>query len=328
MPEAIGLEVLAFLAINGLDPTPTNYRLGYLYLTQGSQFIVEALQDYVDNNMRIRKEYAENLMVRYKDEEENPLKTELSNSNRAAVGAYVQNVVTLAKQARKTAGSFQKDIARDHEIIKNGATGHDLGAAVLRIVQRTEAVERELAESENRIKRLQRDLEEAQNEALIDELTGLPNRRAARHHMESLDQEQGLYSVAIVDIDFFKNINDRLGHPVGDRLITLIGKTLEDQMSPDIVARWGGEEFLIISRENTLGSLHKRLDQARQSISQIDLSLRETDQKVGKVTVSAGATLVNGNPEESIEIADALLYECKQNGRDQVRSAELINKAA
>ena len=120
-------------------------------------------------------------------------------------------------------------------------------ASIRRIVDRAAEAERELSNASNRIDRLQRDLDEARNKALVDELTGIPNRRATRATIQDLEIRKVRYCLSIIDIDHFKAVNDTYGHVVGDRALKLVAEALTTSLAPWPVARWGGEEFLVIA---------------------------------------------------------------------------------
>ena len=335
-----GQDVLAFLSKNHLEPTPVNYHLGYLYLTGGSKIVVTEVEEFVQTKMRIRQADAIAIMARHTSqvgtiaEAMNPTSPPQHGApqnddaqRNKAMETFMRAAVDLTRETQRTAGEFQRDIAQDNAIIQAGAQGEELGETILRIIERSQRAEKELSDASNRIDRLQIDLAEARNRAMNDELTGLPNRRSAKQLMERLDAEQASYTIAIVDIDHFKRVNDTFGHPVGDRLIKFVGDTLKDDLEPDMVARWGGEEYLIISQNNSLKNLTRRLDRARMDVSSRRLKVREDNVNLGKITISGGVAKCEGNSQEAVEIADALLYEAKQNGRDQIRSSSKLKAA-
>ena len=329
-----GRDVLAFLEQNALEPTPFNYRLGYLFVTAGSAGLVKEINGYVEDKLRIRQADANDMMERH-DDGENPVKIAETVSGEdddpekreCEMAAFAAAAMALVKETRQTTGQLTRDLSQESEFIQSGVEGEALQGAILRMVERSQETEHRLKEASKRIKRLQTDLEEARDTATIDELTGLRNRRAAKQLMERLDAEGEKYSIAVVDIDNFKRINDTFGHPVGDRVIAHVGRILAETMAPEMVARWGGEEFLVIAKDMSAYALHDRLDDARTETARRNLKVRETDRQIGSVTFSGGVSVSEGNSTEAVEIADGLLYEAKQNGRNQIRSS-LKSKAA
>ena len=329
-----GRKVLDFLESNDLEATPSNYRLGYVFVTAGCSRLVKEINGYIDDKLRIRQANMDDMMKRHAVEgrqfsSEGAVSSdeEDSEEREREMTAFATAAMALVKDTRRATGELTRDLTQESEIIQSGARGEALEAAILRMVLRSQETEDRLKESSKRIKRLQTDLEEARNTATVDELTGLRNRRAARQLMETLDAGSERYAVAVIDIDNFKRINDTFGHPVGDRVIAHVGRVLSESVAPEMVARWGGEEFLIVSREMSCAQMHDKLDEARRHLRERHLKVRETDKPLGTITFSAGISPSSGNSTECVEIADGLLYEAKQNGRDQIRSSSKLKAA-
>ena len=158
--------------------------------------------------------------------------------------------------------------------------------------------------------------ETVRQQAALDSLTQLSNRGAfQRHLMESLAEAEGTHqptSLLLIDLDHFKEYNDRVGHPEGDQAIIRVAKLLkETARAADHVARYGGEEFaLILPATSKLNAL-KLAERLRVNMDQTGLPL----------TLSAGvATFPHDarSPEELLKVADRALYEAKRLGRNRV----------
>lgn len=166
-------------------------------------------------------------------------------------------------------------------------------------------------------------MEELQHLALLDTLTNVGNRRYAEKSLavrfDELRRGGWAFGILFMDIDHFKEINDRFGHDVGDRILVMVAKTVSNAVrSVDIVCRWGGEEFLaLISNAKQAKELRTIAEKCRTLVESSSL---ETDQGTVKVTLSIGGTL--GRPEETAETiikrADDLMYHSKHNGRNLV----------
>jgi two-component system cell cycle response regulator len=166
-----------------------------------------------------------------------------------------------------------------------------------------------------------------QNMAMTDFLTGLPNRRSALQRLKNLVAEVQRYneplSCLMIDIDHFKNINDSYGHDRGDQVLRLIARLLEDKArSYDMVSRWGGEEFLVISaRSGVTDTLHLA-ERLRKAVAALDITLTEGLHL--RVTISIGVATWNStfrNAGELIKKADQALYQAKASGRNRVETA-------
>jgi diguanylate cyclase (GGDEF)-like protein len=156
-----------------------------------------------------------------------------------------------------------------------------------------------------------------------DELTSLFNRRAIQDAFkeEFFRAKRGEYplSVAMLDLDHFKSVNDNYGHPFGDRVLkTIAEKMLEITRKKDLVGRYGGEEFLIVFPECELDQSHKILERLRTNMAQQILTT-DSGQEV-KVTVSIGIASLQQNDkiEDLIARADQAMYQAKSEGRNRV----------
>ncbi|GGO27571.1 GGDEF domain-containing protein [Deinococcus humi] len=167
--------------------------------------------------------------------------------------------------------------------------------------------------------------------ALTDPLTGLPNRRSleerlANHYGNPAGAGQSSPSVTpigvlLVDIDLFKTVNDTYGHEVGDRVLVALGKTLRACVrSDDLVARWGGEEFVLLISQGE----RARLEQLGRHIQRA-LNDRNRPEGLPHVTVSIGAALSSeaGDALGLLNLADRRLYRAKHAGRNRMNMDEL-----
>ena len=172
--------------------------------------------------------------------------------------------------------------------------------------------------------------------AYRDELTGLPGRRALTQY---LDEIQGTYTVAMVDVDHFKRFNDRHGHDVGDQVLRLVATLLARTEGGGKVYRYGGEEFMLLYPGRTQEEVLPRLEDLRRSIEEARFSIRSWRRPRNKpeeatskpdgsrrprrlsVTVSIGVADTTGEDSTLSAVltsADEALYRAKKNGRNQV----------
>ncbi len=168
-----------------------------------------------------------------------------------------------------------------------------------------------------------------ERQAKHDHLTQLLNRRGAQQCLEReyarLQRSQRPFSVAIADIDRFKHINDTLGHEQGDEVLKQISKTFTARLrGQDILARWGGEEFMFIFPETDEASAVKALEQIRQNLSDSPLTINNVEMSVSS---SFGVCEVNADNTVSYAIkqADKALYNAKDTGRNRVCASSSLN---
>lgn len=163
----------------------------------------------------------------------------------------------------------------------------------------------------------------SQNEKLmIDSLTQIYNRAALDERLsidfERWKQTQRPLAIVLLDIDHFKHINDRYGHLAGDKALRLIARTLRESMrESDFVARFGGEEFVILMLNVDPKLLHRPLQQLLKKIESIPFRFKK--ERV-TITASVGATLLQAGDTttSALERADQALYRAKNAGRNQL----------
>lgn len=168
-------------------------------------------------------------------------------------------------------------------------------------------------------------LDRLQQLATHDELTGLPNRRhvmALLSHEErrALRQEQPM-CVALIDIDHFKSVNDNLGHQAGDETLRRFAQIqLPALRAGDVLARWGGEEFILVLPQTPLEEAARVLERLRARCADV---ASWTDRPELQVSFSAGLSAhVAGEPAQLVVArADSALYQAKRSGRNRVEIA-------
>ena len=219
-------------------------------------------------------------------------------------------------------------IANDGDMLRI-AKGLDLGATdyLLRPLDSNELIAR--SRTQLRRKRyydyLRKHLESSLALALIDPLTGVFNRRYLDAHLSRMLSRADIVvkplSVLMVDIDFFKQVNDTHGHLIGDAVLKEVADCIVNNVRPsDCVARYGGEEFVVVMPETPLTTAHIIADRLRQRIA--DRSMMPQDQRALSVTVSVGCACMEDGEEntlaEILHRADTALYRAKEEGRNRV----------
>lgn len=156
----------------------------------------------------------------------------------------------------------------------------------------------------------------------VDELTGLLNRTAMERDLvreqAQLVRTGGTATVAMVDADHFKQVNDQHGHAFGDHVLQTLAERFVESLRPrDQVYRYGGEEFLLLLTDTPLDKAAPVLERLRLRAAEDDISDGKT---AINITVSVGATAVKSDEDihAAIDRADAALYQAKQAGRNRV----------
>lgn len=163
------------------------------------------------------------------------------------------------------------------------------------------------------------------NFANRDFLTGVYNRRFfysdVEEYVQIAEETNEPYAFAMIDVDYFKKINDKYGHDGGDRVLKSIAKILNDNTKgSDIVARFGGEEFCVVLKKINKEEAVKFFVNLRAKVAENEVTIKK--EKV-KVTISIGVSFGNGYCEidDMLEACDSALYTAKENGRNRVEIA-------
>jgi diguanylate cyclase (GGDEF)-like protein len=165
-------------------------------------------------------------------------------------------------------------------------------------------------------------MEELQQQALLDPLTGVGNRRYTEmdvvSRLEGMNRYGWPFGVAFVDIDHFKQVNDTYGHDTGDDVLKMISRTLLNSLRPfDFLGRWGGEEFVVSITYVSGDELSTVANRIRSLAEHSILSVPGSQLQV---TVSIGVTPARpeDTPEALVKRADELMYRSKEAGRNRV----------
>jgi len=208
---------------------------------------------------------------------------------------------------RKGGGEFPVELSLS--AVRLPAGWHAVG--VIRDITERKRAEQALAEANHRLEEL----------ATTDDLTGLWNRR---HFHDMLDRECHRtarshlpLAVAMVDIDHFKAVNDRHGHPFGDRVLVEVARTMrETARVTDLVARYGGEEFMVLLPETGTNAASDAAERLRRAVA--DRPVSKGDLTVA-VTVSIGVAAWEGEADPTVLLrhVDEALYAAKEAGRNR-----------
>ncbi|SEQ67054.1 diguanylate cyclase (GGDEF) domain-containing protein [Pseudomonas cuatrocienegasensis] len=183
-----------------------------------------------------------------------------------------------------------------------------------------------VARISDRYQQMMHDLNKALRQASThDALTGIANRRLLGERLkEEADRNKRYgrsFSIAMLDVDLFKRINDQHGHDVGDRMLVELASVLETEVrEQDLCGRWGGEEFLILLPETDLDAAQQVIERVRERVRELTVRV---DTELLMVTVSAGiAQQIPGESySRTISRADLALLQAKRLGRDRCELA-------
>lgn len=305
-------EVLAFLEAQRLAPTPQNYAMGFHHVTGSNASVRKAVTAITDGGVRMTQDEADAIM------RANGLGvTAAQDDGRDLVRMQMLRLADIASSQSAANTRFGRELSDGMDRL--GTDGRGLTDIVTSMIQRTETAERELEATAAEVDKLRQDLEAARTDANVDSLTGLPNRRAVDALLAGIERKGASRAIAFVDVDKFKNVNDTWGHAVGDRVLKGVAAVLAETCADRaVVARWGGEEFVVVLDGGTAEMAAEIVDEARETLIAKRFRVRDTDQPLGVISFSAGVCAGTDATTQLTARADALLYKAKQEGRNRV----------
>jgi diguanylate cyclase len=316
-----------------IPATPENYALWYEYHAGYNPKLKWTVDVIISNNTGFDERTLHNLYSTFltsEKEEETVRETSLR------VQETLQEVIGLANLATTDArefGSTLSGVSSGHfgksiETLKE-LTQH-LVRETQRMAGRSEYVGSRLSESANKIEALERTLETAIREATVDGLTGVANRKSfdttlrklAGDAMNSGDD----LSLLMIDIDYFKKVNDTWGHQAGDASLCHLAQMLQRSIrGQDHTARYGGEEFAVLLPSTNTKAGVTVGNNIRAALAREPLQL-DTMPAMTPMTISIGVACYDPGEAlaEWIGRADAALYRAKREGRNRVEFAEEV----
>lgn len=310
-----------FLSSHLIAPTPVNYSVIYLYISNENEMLSAAIDKKLQQGKSITADFIADLFKRY-----------------VSFTQQVENTVLapFEKTLSKTLEQISKQVSHEDKAVnnlekldkilaqtKNNTSIDNIVSYLFNTINNTkarhEALSQKLTTTQQEINQLKDKLASSREEALVDSLTGLLNRRGCDEKLQNLDHADTHSSLAI-DIDHFKKVNDTFGHFIGDNVIQRIAKTIQNHIGEqDLAVRFGGEEFVVVMANTPIAEAKNIAEKIRISVSKMTLKQRDTNTYLPSISVSIGIAQ-NDNISEwttLFEQADNALYQAKNSGRNR-----------
>jgi diguanylate cyclase len=268
------------------------------------------------------------------EKDENHLK-DLRDDLQQVLATILKEVTELTGQTEK----YESFISGSAKILSDNPSPGEVKNIVKTIIDETKTlgsygktVQTKLVETTDVLETLKRDFELVKTEALVDFLTGIPNRKAFDQALtewitEATSDTESL-SLLLIDIDHFKRFNDEYGHLIGDYVLKFVVKKIRELVKGrDFLARFGGEEFAVILPRTPLIGAQTVAENIRSYFAQAKLKEIATFKSLGKISVSIGIACyrVGESPETFISRSDQALYCAKNAGRNRVATESDIS---
>jgi diguanylate cyclase len=314
------------MSLHGVPPTPDNFSVWFYYAMGGSLTLKKTIDILIANKRKFDTAVNRDLYLTY-------VRPQADRSTTEDFPEQLRGVIDSAKDFLATAISDNRtQMAALGEVSSECQATADprpiiekLVAELSKAASRSSALEANFLQTTKDLDQIKDSLKQAEEHSNTDALTGLANRRSLEAFLRSSQiaaMEAGTpLSILMIDIDHFKKFNDSYGHQVGDQVLKLVGKVLQESVRDcDLAARYGGEELMAILPGAALETCAEAAERIRSRISEARLTRRTTGEEISSVTVSIGVAefRMAESADGMIERCDRALYQAKRAGRNQV----------
>lgn len=313
-----------FLFAHDLAVTPTNLEIAQAYLSGQDRGIGAAITAELRDTGRVGQALLDGLWEKRHAAGIGPdMLARLADALETRVAECLSAIGQSCSSAESYGSALDAEAA-NLATDPDGVIGRVI-ALTREVVDATRLAEDRLKQTAIETDRLRTDLEHAQRAAEHDHLTDLPNRRCFEQRLKgalATKTTDGTLCVALCDIDDFKQVNDRYGHQMGDRVLKYVARFLKTELGGKVlVARYGGEEFACLFAHHDAARAADMLDAVRDRLTRRSLINQDTGQSIGSVTFSAGIAMVGDDPSAALRTADLALYAAKRIGKNRVAIA-------
>ncbi|MDO6611879.1 GGDEF domain-containing protein [Shewanella sp. 1_MG-2023] len=314
---------------HSIPTTPTNYALWYTYVAESNPKLNLALDSAIAQNQQYSPVSSELL---YREHISDPVELDVRDM-RQNLDAMVCELSQSLKDTNHDTNNFQSKIEKEFsklsELESKGFSLEQVIKVVRNIVSEsanihssTVSFTQQLDKAQSEINTLKQRLAESEKDVLFDALTEALNRRAFNEDINALiSQSPSGACLIIADIDHFKQFNDTFGHQLGDLVLKVVSKRLQESCRDGVkLYRFGGEEFAILLPNSKQRIARQLAEAMRRSIEKLSVKDRRSETRIDNITASFGVSEWKEKQTTSqlIESADKLLYEAKRLGRNRV----------
>jgi diguanylate cyclase len=308
---------------------PISFAVWYDYAAGGSLELKSKLDALIAQGGLVSQNLMRELFLKYVVHPESDPALEVLNQVLGLTQA-VSKSTAMAREANAELGrslsTFENRLSDPPGPQTLGNAVDDMRQASAQTQESIQQVSAMLAQHSGEIERLRGELQQAKEEASLDGLTQVLNRRAFdRAVAESLNQEMPTSGhhpcLLLLDVDNFKLLNDGFGHAFGDEVLRALARVLRSVTAAgDSVGRFGGDEFALLLCVHTLDEARAVAESLRQQVAKSRVRVGQTGEQRGQVTISLGAAARVAGEDAGgwLQRADAALYRAKHDGRNRV----------
>lgn len=321
-------DTVPLMRSNGIPLTPENYALWYTYSNGNIHSLNQAVERNLANGTEFTKQFNQSLYEKFIE----PLGPNALESYQIATKELIEKLLSELLDAGGGSEEYVNSMEDCEKRLLESPDVAQLSIIVSQVIKKTRKINEanrglvsNLKSMEDEVSELKLGVATLVEQANTDQLTKVANRRGLEANfnsfLESYQATGQSFSLLLVDIDHFKDFNDIHGHVIGDKVLTYVASALSSNTkAKDAVARFGGEEFVVLlNRANKTEAL-KTAEQLRVLISQKTLRSNQAKESLGNITVSIGVATISDKDDMNslLDRADKAMYKAKEAGRNQV----------
>lgn len=325
--------VLPAMAQLKIPTTPENYSVWYEYTSGKNPALVKKIDALKAEGREFTQTVNDNLFEIFIAK-----RPQLSiNQLNASVKSVIDNLLAQIQREDQGIDGYSESLENLTHQVAQISQLSDLETLISKLVSEAHLRSKESRAFQEKIKIMSKEVEDLDKrlkrvaiDANTDALTGIYNRRAFNQKLtEDLSDKQKKMSIIMIDIDHFKRLNDTYGHLTGDKVLkfvaTLIGKNIRGQ---DYLARFGGEEFVVILPDTPLENALCVANNIRSYLSKQKLYDSSNNEQLGRLTLSMGVSYrgPSDTAEKLIGRADKCLYMAKSQGRNKAICESVLSE--
>lgn len=308
---------------------PVSYAVWYEYVAGSNPALRAAIEQELKKGAPLDETLTDALYHRFVAEMDAEQAERISKDFRRVISDINHSATQAGEQAGKFGNSLERwsENLSQQSSIEEGI--HELLGDTRNMQATVSLLQEQLLASQREIEQLKQEVTRAREDALVDSLTGLANRRGFEQTLASCLDGVNVHQapspcLMIADIDNFKRVNDTYGHLFGDKVIRSVAQVLHQSIKgKDMAARYGGEEFVILLPDTPLQGAQSLAESIRATIEKGRIKRNDADKVLAQVTISLGVASFKAGETASdfVARADQALYDSKEQGRNRVTVA-------
>lgn len=309
-----------------LPTNPIDYTLWYNYVANHKPLLTRELDNIVSAEGRISSEKGNELFDSFIVSDY----LEAHNDTLKSIMRVASHIISRLGQSLQGSANFDRQLGDNIRQLEQAGSMDEITAIIDQVVNAShmlrdanQAFQADMQRANDEISDLRGKLEQAEQQAYVDQLTQVNNRHGFDRMLARLladECEAGRVCLVLADLDHFKSFNDSYGHVTGDMVLKVMAEVIREVSSDSVFgARYGGEEFALIMSSTTIGEAAETTEMVRKRLERVRVKPRNSDRALGNITASFGIAPYLGQPfEDFIDHADQALYRAKQKGRNRI----------